>query len=113
MENQSSSLNRREVVKLAGVLSVAMALGGSRQSASATTAGFPSRQFFHPDRLRYDGRSLILEGKPFFMYSGSFHYYRCAKPLWRLFIRRLPQIPTTFFKQNLFFRICPCVVPGG
>ncbi|MGC9258665.1 MAG: beta-galactosidase [Phycisphaerae bacterium] len=83
MKNKSSQLNRRDVVKLAGVLSLATALGEDRQSASAAAAALPARHFFHPHRIRYDGHSLILEDKPFFMYSGSFHYYRCAKPSWR------------------------------
>ena len=81
MQNRPSKLNRREVVKLAGMLSLATALGGNRQLAQG--AALPPRQFFHPHRIRYDKHSLILEDKPFFMYSGSFHYFRCAKPSWR------------------------------
>ena len=83
MKNGSSPLNRRDFVKLAGVVSVAAALDGRQHAASASTVELPPRQFFHPHRIRYDGHSLMLEDKPFFMYSGCFHYYRCAKPLWR------------------------------
>lgn len=39
--------------------------------------------FPHPDRIRYDGNCLSIEGKDIFIYSGSFHYFRCPKPLWR------------------------------
>jgi len=83
MANGSSPLNRRDFVKLAGVVSVAAALDGGQHVACASTPGLPPRPFFHPHRIRYDRHSLILDGKPFFMYSGSFHYFRCAKPLWR------------------------------
>ena len=31
----------------------------------------------------YDGRSVIIDGKPVLVYSGAFHYFRCPKPLWR------------------------------
>lgn len=81
MKSKSSQLNRRDVIKLAGALSVATALGNSRQSRAAD--GLSRRQFSHPHRIRYDRHSLILENKPFFMYSGSFHYFRCAKASWR------------------------------
>ncbi len=51
--------------------------------AWAAGAAEPPRPFAHPDRIRYDSHSLIIDGKPVFIYSGSFHYYRCPKPLWR------------------------------
>ena len=41
------------------------------------------RFFPHPDRISYDARSLRIEGKPIFIYSGAFHYFRCPKELWR------------------------------
>ncbi len=47
------------------------------------TCGLAARQFAHPDRIRYDAQSLFIEGKPVFIYSGAFHYFRCPKELWR------------------------------
>lgn len=44
-------------------------------SAAPTTAA--------AGRVAYDGRSLIVDGKPVLIYSGAFHYFRCPKPLWR------------------------------
>jgi hypothetical protein len=35
-----------------------------------------------PDRVRYDNQCFIIDGKDTFLYSGSFHYFRCPKPLW-------------------------------
>ncbi len=83
MEKKLPQLDRRDFVKLGAIVSAAAALKGRSSTASAATATFPPRQFFHPHRIRYDRNSLILDDKPFFMYSGCFHYYRCAKPLWR------------------------------
>jgi len=42
-----------------------------------------ARAFPHPDRIRYDHRSLIIEGKPTFIFSGELHYFRCPRELWR------------------------------
>ncbi len=76
-------LHRRDFVKLAGALSAGAALDIGSSAVFAASGVLPPRKFSHPDRIRYDHHSLILENKPFFMYGGCFHYYRCAKPLWR------------------------------
>lgn len=41
------------------------------------------RPFLSPDRIRYDAQCLTIDGKDTFIYSGSFHYFRCPKELWR------------------------------
>jgi beta-xylosidase len=41
------------------------------------------KKFAQPDRVRYDGKGMIIEGKPFFTYSAAFHYFRCPQELWR------------------------------
>jgi Glycosyl hydrolases family 35 len=33
-------------------------------------------------RIKYDRQCFIIDGKDTFLYSGSFHYFRCPKPLW-------------------------------
>jgi hypothetical protein len=40
--------------------------------------GFP-----HPDRIRYDGDCLTVEGQDFFVSSAAFHYFRTPPELWR------------------------------
>lgn len=40
--------------------------------------------FLHPDRIRYDHRCFLIEGKDVFIFSGSFHYFRVPRPLWAL-----------------------------
>ncbi|RED23444.1 beta-xylosidase [Flavobacterium cutihirudinis] len=41
------------------------------------------KKFTNPDRVRYDGKGMIIEGKEFFTYSAAFHYFRCPQELWR------------------------------
>jgi hypothetical protein len=38
--------------------------------------------FAHPDRIRFDSHCFTIDGKDMFIYSGSFHYFRCPKALW-------------------------------
>lgn len=41
------------------------------------------KQFAHPDRIRYDGSCVTIDGKDVFVYSAAFHYFRCPEALWR------------------------------
>ncbi len=59
------------------ILVAAFAFGGIPQGAS----DIPVR-FSHPDIIRYDHDGFIVHGKPIFIYSGSFHYFRCAPSEW-------------------------------
>lgn len=47
------------------------------------------RTFPHPERIRYDGHCLTLEGRDAFVYSAAFHYFRCPKELWRDRFRKI------------------------
>lgn len=52
--------------------------------AAATAGAQPAlKTFSHPDRIRYDGQCLTIDGKDLIVFSGSFHYFRCPKALWR------------------------------
>lgn len=42
-----------------------------------------AKDFAKPDRIRYDGSCMTIEGKDIFVYSAAFHYFRCPEPLWR------------------------------
>ncbi|NDW17644.1 beta-galactosidase [Dysgonomonas sp. 216] len=39
--------------------------------------------FPYPERIRYNGSCLSIEGKEIFIYSAAFHYFRTPKELWR------------------------------
>lgn len=41
------------------------------------------KTFLHPERIRYDGHCLQIEGKDTFIYAATFHYFRTPKELWR------------------------------
>ena len=40
-------------------------------------------KFYHPELVRYDRDGFTLRGKDVFIYSGSFHYFRCDSSEWR------------------------------
>jgi hypothetical protein len=52
-------------------------------SANKINHSLSVKKFAYPERIRYDGSSLKIEGKDFFIYSAAFHYFRCPKELWR------------------------------
>lgn len=49
------------------------------------------KHFPHPDRIRYDGSCMTIEGKDLFIYSAAFHYFRCPEPLWRDRFRKIKE----------------------
>ena len=51
--------------------------------ATSVSASATLQQTARPGSVSYDGRSFLIDGKPVFIYSGAFHYFRCPKPLWR------------------------------
>ena len=46
-------------------------------------------EFSHPDRIRYDNHSIIIDGKPVFIFSGAMHYFRCPRELWKDRLQKL------------------------
>src|SRR5271170_5338167 len=73
------------------VLTLTIAMGATLCGAAPTAAQADAVgiDFPHPDRIRYDSRSLIIEGKPVFLYSGAIHYFRCPKELWKDRLQKL------------------------
>ncbi|HEY1923286.1 MAG TPA: beta-galactosidase [Tepidisphaeraceae bacterium] len=52
------------------------------QATSALVALPTSAQIQPQTRIIYDNQCFTINGKDTFLYSGSFHYFRCPKPLW-------------------------------
>ncbi|WP_212003995.1 beta-galactosidase [Chitinophaga sp. HK235] len=50
-----------------------------------------TKYFPHPDRIRYDGSCMTIDGKDIFIYSAAFHYFRCPQELWRDRFRKIKQ----------------------
>lgn len=49
------------------------------------------KQFVQPDRIRYDGSCMTIDGKDIFVYSAAFHYFRCPEELWRDRFRQIKE----------------------
>ena len=45
--------------------------------------GVPVKHFTHPERIRYDGSCMTIDGTDFFIYSAALDYFRCPEELWR------------------------------
>ncbi len=73
------------------ILLAGLAFGGTPKGDSSNE--IPVR-FSHPDIIRYNHDGFIIHGKPVFIYSGSFHYFRCDPSEW---IDRLEKIKAAGF----------------
>ena len=61
-----------------------MAISMGCVNLHARTPSATTRQFPHPDRIRYDGDCLTVEeGKDIFVSYAAFHYFRAPRELWR------------------------------
>ena len=54
-------------------------------------AAKPEKKFLQPERVRYDGSCMTIEGKDIFIYSAAFHYFRCPEELWRDRFRQIKE----------------------
>ena len=61
--------------------------------ATSVSASATLQQTARPGSVSYDGRSFLIDGKPVFIYSGAFHYFRCPKPLWRDRLQKIKELP--------------------
>jgi hypothetical protein len=52
-------------------------------SSQAQTPPGTAKQFPKPDRIRYDGHCMTIDGKDTFIRSAAFHYFRTPRELWR------------------------------
>jgi hypothetical protein len=68
------------------LISVAVTIGSLSFAASITRgaddSAVPLTRFPQPDRVRYDGHCMIIDGKDVFIFSSAFHYFRCPRELW-------------------------------
>src|SRR5205823_4409851 len=52
-------------------------------SLLSQTPARAEKQFPRPDRIRYDGHCLTINGKDTLIRSAAFHYFRTPRELWR------------------------------
>ncbi len=66
------------------ILALGVATAQAKPESPKTTSPTNSTKTFpHPDRIRYSGDCMTIEGKDVFVYSAAFHYFRTPKALWR------------------------------
>ncbi len=75
------------ILALGIATSQAQSSAESAKKASDTTRTQTS--FPHPDRIRYSGDCVTIEGKDVFIYSAAFHYFRTPKELWRERLKKI------------------------
>ena len=46
-------------------------------------------KFIHPEIIRYDHNTFYINGKETFIYSGSFHYFRCDPSEWADILQKM------------------------
>ena len=68
---------RRRFILTSISLLAALTLGGNPRQDNAIPV-----KFSHPDIISYDHDGFIVNGKSIFIYSGSFHYFRCDPSEW-------------------------------
>jgi hypothetical protein len=72
-----------------------------------------ARVFAHPDRIRYDRRCLTIDGKDVFIYSGSFHYFRCPKALWPDRFQKIKDAGFNCIEAYIAWNWCEPQMPAG
>jgi hypothetical protein len=73
----------------------------------------PARVFSHPDRIRYDGQCLTIDGKDILIYSGAFHYFRCPKELWPDRFRKIKEAHFNAVETYVPWNFCEQSAPSN
>jgi hypothetical protein len=76
--------------RLPWVLACMAALLGNTPLMSQTPGGV-GKHFPEPDRIRYDGHCLTIDGRDTFVRSAEFHYFRTPRELWRDRFRKIKE----------------------
>ncbi len=71
------------------------------------------RSFLHPDRISYDSQCLTIDGKDVFIYSGSFHYFRCPKELWPDRFQKIKDAGFNAVETYVPWNMCEQQMPAG
>jgi len=82
-------------------------------SASVSFAEAPAKRFAHPDRIRYDGQCLTIDGQDTFIFSGAFHYFRTPKALWRERFQKIKDAHFNAVETYVPWNWCERDMPAG
>jgi hypothetical protein len=73
----------KKIITIVILMVLSSNLSSASNSNTITQDPITTKLFPHPDRVRYDGSCMTIEGKDVFIYSAAFHYFRCPQELWR------------------------------
>lgn len=90
---------RRSVFCVAIVILCVVCVNAKTGNSTAAPVGgiyttgkpVPDKHFLHPDRIRYDGSCMTIDGKDLLIYSAAFHYFRVPEALWRDRFRKIKE----------------------
>jgi len=82
-------------------------------SAPVSFADAPVKHFAHPDRIRYDGQCLTIDGQDTFIFSGAFHYFRTPKALWRERFQKIKDAHFNAVETYVPWNWCERDMPAG
>jgi len=83
MKTHPSHFHARRPTFWMRTLPACAAIALSCVSLLAQTPSSTVKHFAKPDRIRYDGHCLTIDGKNVFIRSAEFHYFRTPPELWR------------------------------
>ena len=105
----------KETLGRAALVAALLLMPGGLFAASAdgpvSSPETATKRFAHPDRIRYDGSCMTIDGKDLFVYSAAFHYFRCPEELWRDRFRQIKEagfnVVETYVPWNWHERTMP------
>ena len=110
----NKSMRKAGILALAGIAGIAGCKAPEQQYATALPpASARDVIFSKPERIRYDDKSLIIDGKPVFIYSGAFHYFRCPRELWKDRLQKLKDAGLNCVETYLAWNVHEPQEPAG
>ena len=83
MKSRSTRFHSGRLASWMRSLLACLAISMGCASLLAQTSSSPTKHFPKPDRIRYDGHCVTIDGQDTFIRSAEFHYFRTPRELWR------------------------------
>lgn len=71
------------------------------------------KYFPYPDRIKYDGACLYIDGKETFIYGAAFPYFRTPKALWRDRFAKIKAAGFNTVETYVPWNLCELNMPNG
>src|SRR5690348_15700001 len=83
-------------------------------SLSLKSQNITQKKYFpYPDRIKYDGACLYIDGKETFIYSAAFHYFRTPRALWRDRFAKIKAAGFNTVETYIPWNLCELNMPDG